>query len=117
MTCQAHRPSGCPHQRPRQRIGRWVARTNGPAPQPGTIYFVHDDHLSTPKAVTSLTGDPVWLARHQPFGQVVELCGGANHTFEICGNTYKLRRVQLLIYNALQKGSHPIKRLPIQWPR
>jgi len=51
-----------------------------PAPQPGTIYFVHNDHLSTPKAVTDLTGTPVWLARHQSFGQVVELCGGANGT-------------------------------------
>jgi len=46
-----------------------------PAPQAGTIYFVHNDHLSTPKAVTDLTGDPVWLARHQPFGQPQELCG------------------------------------------
>jgi len=51
-----------------------------PAPQPGTIYFVHNDHLSTPKAVTDLTGIPVWLARHEPFGQVQELCGGANGT-------------------------------------
>ncbi len=46
-----------------------------PAPQPGTIYFVHNDHLSMPKAVTDLTGIPVWLARHAPFGQVQELCG------------------------------------------
>ncbi len=46
-----------------------------PAPQPGTIYFVQNDHLSTPKAVTDLTGTPVWLARHAPFGQVEELCG------------------------------------------
>jgi len=46
-----------------------------PAPQPGTIYFVHNDHLATPKAVTDLTGTPVWQARHQPFGQVQPLCG------------------------------------------
>jgi RHS repeat-associated protein len=32
------------------------------------VFFYHNDHLSTPRAVTDETGDVVWRARYEPFG-------------------------------------------------
>ncbi|MDH5216676.1 MAG: RHS domain-containing protein, partial [Gammaproteobacteria bacterium] len=35
----------------------------------GAIYYVHNDHLGTPKAMTNEFGVKVWSAVHDPFGQ------------------------------------------------
>ncbi|OAI26506.1 hypothetical protein A1356_11255 [Methylomonas koyamae] len=34
----------------------------------GAVYFVHSDHLGTPKTLTSESGATVWKASHEPFG-------------------------------------------------
>ena len=34
----------------------------------GKLYYIHTDHLGTPKAMTSETGAKVWSATHDPFG-------------------------------------------------
>ena len=33
------------------------------------LYYIHNDHLGTPKALTDEAGTKVWLANHTPFGQ------------------------------------------------
>lgn len=38
-----------------------------------TLYFYHDDHLSTPIAMTSVAGSFVWRAEHLPFGGIHSL--------------------------------------------
>ncbi|MCG8636066.1 MAG: DUF6531 domain-containing protein [Desulfobacterales bacterium] len=35
------------------------------------LYFYHNDHLGTPKALTDMTGTVVWQASHAPFGKAV----------------------------------------------
>jgi RHS repeat-associated protein len=37
----------------------------------GKLYYVHTDHLGTPKALTDETGNRVWSAVHDPFGMAV----------------------------------------------
>ncbi|MCW9057982.1 MAG: RHS domain-containing protein [Gammaproteobacteria bacterium] len=34
----------------------------------GKVYFVHNDHLKTPKVLTDEAGNVVWSASHDPFG-------------------------------------------------
>ena len=36
---------------------------------PERIYYIHNDHLGTPKALTDEGGTKVWSATHTPFGQ------------------------------------------------
>jgi len=36
----------------------------------GQYYFYHNDHLGTPQKLTSTTGQVVWLAQYQAFGEV-----------------------------------------------
>jgi len=43
----------------------------GAPPPPSTqttLYYIHTDHLGTPKALTDPTGTVVWTAIHDPFG-------------------------------------------------
>ena len=35
------------------------------------LYYIHNDHLGTPKALTDEAGDMVWSATHDPFGMAV----------------------------------------------
>ncbi len=35
------------------------------------VYFIHPDHLGTPRAVTNKIGTVVWRASHEPFGKAV----------------------------------------------
>jgi RHS repeat-associated protein len=37
----------------------------------GKLYYVHTDHLGTPKALTDESGNRVWSAVHDPFGMAV----------------------------------------------
>lgn len=39
------------------------------APGDGKIYFIHNNHLGTPKAMTNEQGTVVWNAKHKPFGK------------------------------------------------
>ena len=41
------------------------------------VYFYHNDHLSTPRALTDETGTVVWRAKLAPFGEIVETCDPA----------------------------------------
>ncbi|MHA1253066.1 MAG: RHS domain-containing protein, partial [Candidatus Helarchaeota archaeon] len=34
------------------------------------IYYYHNDHLGTPKVMTSQAGNVVWEAIYQPFGEI-----------------------------------------------
>jgi RHS repeat-associated protein len=36
------------------------------------LFFVHNDHLGTPKYLTDTTGKAVWQAQSTPFGEVLE---------------------------------------------
>lgn len=36
------------------------------------LFFVHNDHLGTPKYMTDSTGKAVWQAKSSPFGEVTE---------------------------------------------
>lgn len=48
-------------------LSMWGATRNVQA----AIYFIHPDHLGTPRAVTSQAGTVVWRAHHEPFGKAV----------------------------------------------
>lgn len=37
------------------------------------LFFVHNDHLGTPKYLTDMTGKAVWQAKSTPFGEVTEV--------------------------------------------
>ena len=43
-----------------------------PASAATTVYWVHTDHLGTPKAMTDDTATVVWEAWHEPFGKATE---------------------------------------------
>lgn len=43
-------------------------RTAQAATPNGKVYFVHNDHLGTPKVLTDEIGNVVWSATHDPFG-------------------------------------------------
>jgi len=41
----------------------------------GQLYYVHADHLGTPKALTNEAGNLVWSATHDPFGMATVAAG------------------------------------------
>ena len=41
------------------------------------VYFYHNDHLSTPRAMTDETGTIVWQSKSAPFGELLETCDPA----------------------------------------
>lgn len=38
----------------------------------GKVYFVHSDHLGTPKTLTDENGSTVWKASYEPFGEITQ---------------------------------------------
>jgi RHS repeat-associated protein len=50
--------------------GRKLVAIVDPSISGGTVYYVHDDHLGTPKVLTATNGQVVWKAFYEPFGQV-----------------------------------------------
>ncbi|MFT5482507.1 MAG: RHS repeat-associated protein, partial [Halieaceae bacterium] len=41
-----------------------------PPSEDGNIYYIHNDHLGTPKVITNANQDIVWSASYHPFGEV-----------------------------------------------
>src|SRR5690606_8261077 len=37
------------------------------------IYYIHSDHLNTPKALTDRNQQVVWMADYEPFGKIAQL--------------------------------------------
>ena len=52
-----------------------------PAAGGGLVYFVHTDHLGTPKTLTSQAAQVVWRGNYEPFGKV-----------NVAGNTIKFHQ-------------------------
>jgi RHS repeat-associated protein len=52
------------------------------------LYFFINDHLGTPKIVTDETGEVVWKADYQPFGNVDIAVNGIENNFRFAGQYY-----------------------------
>ena len=51
-------------------IGAVAIRSAIGAGSTGTIYYYHNDHLGTPRRLSDATGNVVWSADYEPFGNV-----------------------------------------------
>jgi RHS repeat-associated protein len=71
-----------------ERAGQWLAATGErfsdtvigtahAAVANGKLYYVHTDHLGTPKVLTDETGNVVWRAVHDPFGRATVEAGSS----------------------------------------
>ena len=50
-------------------LGREPVAAVAPTQNGGNVYFIHTDHLGTPKTLTNKGGSSVWKASYEPFGQ------------------------------------------------
>ena len=61
------------------------ANPQPPAPNPEVVYYFHNDHLGTPKAMTDSTGAVVWDAVYKPFGEIDSLSATVENNFRFPG--------------------------------
>lgn len=52
------------------------------------IYYIHNDHLNTPKVVTSETRQVVWRGRYSPFGEVEEVVSQVENNVRFPGQYF-----------------------------
>lgn len=52
------------------------------------IYYYHNDHLSTPKALTDETSTVVWQADYTPFGELTEVVNLVEQPFRFPGQYF-----------------------------
>ncbi|MFO7557789.1 MAG: RHS repeat-associated core domain-containing protein [Desulfobacterales bacterium] len=48
---------------------RFLKIDTGPPSQTLTVHYIHNDHLGTPHSITDESGQIVWSAQYNPFGQ------------------------------------------------
>jgi len=51
--------------------GQPVAMVDYSTNNSGDLYYIHNDHLGTPQALTDESGSVVWRALYQPFGEAI----------------------------------------------
>jgi len=54
----------------------------------GTLFFVHNDHLGTPQAITDTDKNIVWKANYKPFGEVAEVVAAIDMPARFPGQYY-----------------------------
>jgi len=61
------------------------ARPDPRDPSPEAVYYYHNDHLGTPKAMTDADGVVVWDAVYRPFGEIESLSATVENNFRFPG--------------------------------
>ncbi|EIK57976.1 Rhs family protein [Pseudomonas fluorescens Q8r1-96] len=61
---------------------RPLAMLDGEGPEKATPFYYHLDHLGTPQELTSFSGQIVWSARYNGYGQLTELQHGGGEQLE-----------------------------------
>ncbi|WPN62906.1 RHS repeat protein [Pseudomonas sp. P9_32] len=61
---------------------RPLAMLDGEGPEKATPFYYHLDHLGTPQELTSYSGQIVWSARYNGYGQLTELTHGGGEQLE-----------------------------------
>ncbi|MGO4325408.1 RHS domain-containing protein, partial [Pseudomonas sp. KB_12] len=61
---------------------RPLAMLDGEGPEKATPFYYHLDHLGTPQELTSYSGQIVWSARYNGYGQLTELQHGGGEQLE-----------------------------------
>jgi RHS repeat-associated protein len=52
---------------------------------PAALYYVHNDHLGTPQAMTDSSGTVVWKATYDPFGRATVTTGTVTNNLRLAG--------------------------------
>jgi RHS repeat-associated protein len=52
---------------------------------PAALYYVHNDHLGTPQALTNQAGAVVWRAMYDPFGQATVTLNSITNNLRLAG--------------------------------
>jgi RHS repeat-associated protein len=55
---------------------------------PAALYYVHNDHLGTPQALTNEIGVVVWKATYDPFGQATVTTGTITNNLRLAGQYF-----------------------------